>query len=166
VLVACVVLATAAAARSQSAATLPVCPEAAGSVCDDPVLSALAGELARLDPRAEADPGALAAHYAGRIADVRGLSGLAADEAGISRGPFAWRCGAELASTTFFATDPPLAWLIVAGAPYLLTIASSGSGARYAAETEQGEVSFWTKGAEATVVLPSGTELPCNLLNE
>jgi membrane-bound inhibitor of C-type lysozyme len=151
---------------AQSGTAPPVCPEAAGAVCDDPVLSALAGELARLDARSEADPGGLAAHYAARIAELRGAPGLAADRDGISRGPFSWRCGTGLARSTFFATEPPLAWVVVAGTPYLLSIARSGSGARYASETGAGEVSFWSKGAEATVALPSGSELRCTLVDE
>ena len=44
-----------------------------------------------------------------------------------------------------------------------MTIARSGSGAKYTGGQPDGEATFWQKGPEAIVRLPGGEEQSCNV---
>ena len=81
----------------------------------------------------------------------------------LSRGPVYVTCdGSETGmAATFIHTEPQLACLESQGRFYTLPLAVSASGARYAANTGEGEVSFWSKGDEARVTLPGQAALNC-----
>ena len=87
------------------------------------------------------------------------------DDKGISLGPFDTECkglGAP-ATLTFINSDPAVAYLTWADQTLLLTQGMSGSGARYVAETKEGETVFWNKGNQATFQRPGKDELTCTI---
>jgi len=83
----------------------------------------------------------------------------------LSRGPVYVTCeGSEARmAATFLRTDPPLACLESQGRFHTLPLAASASGARYAANSGEGEASFWSKGAEARVALPGQPAMHCRI---
>jgi len=104
--------------------------------------------------------------YVIRIAELRvGLPKTAdSRKGGVSIGPVAVECpGAPAMSASFVNVDPPLAYLAGGDVSVVMTIARSGSGARYTAQTPGGEASFWQKGPEALVQLPGGKEQTCKV---
>lgn len=103
--------------------------------------------------------------YVIRIAELRaGLPKAADKEKGVSIGPVAVECpGAPSMRATFVNVDPPLAYLAGGDTSLVMTIARSGSGARYTAPSAAGEASFWQKGPEALVQLPGGKEQGCKV---
>ncbi|MDM0026293.1 MliC family protein [Variovorax saccharolyticus] len=102
--------------------------------------------------------------YVVRIAELRDGDAGVHGKGGVSIGPVAVNCpdtGAMAA--TFVNVEPPLAYLTGGGQSLVLTIARSGSGARYTASFPAGEATFWQKGPEAIVQLPGGKEQVCQV---
>lgn len=168
------------------------CARASGrveaAICADPGLAQLDRELARVYQLArQADGAALVAaqrrwlserdgcasaaglhlclrdSYADRIADLR--QGLAGEAAGMSLGPFTYRCAGLAAPViaVFVNTDAPLVhlhWDVPAEAAGLvLPAAIRASGARYAGPARGGAAEFWVKGETALLTLPGQDEM-------
>jgi hypothetical protein len=87
---------------------------------------------------------------------------LAAD---VSLGPFALTCDGSSAqgSALFINGEEPRAVVDWAGRHFELPLTRSASGARYAAQQENGEVVFWNKGDDAFFDIPPDTHLECIL---
>jgi len=105
--------------------------------------------------------------YMARIAELRGgyAGARAAQRApAVSIGPVAVRCPVtgNLAAT-FVNVEPPLMLLTGSGRALVLTIAPSGSGARYTAAGPGGDASFWQKGPQAQVQWPGAKEESCSV---
>lgn len=106
-------------------------------------------------------------NYAERIHRLRQGSAAARAEApqAISIGPIAFRCeglGAVVAAT-FINANPGS--VFVEWGPndqYVLPQAMSGSGARYAGKVDGGEMVFWNKGREATLIMPGKPDYNCS----
>ncbi|MGJ7509694.1 MliC family protein [Variovorax sp. GT1P44] len=104
--------------------------------------------------------------YMMRIAELRtGYAGAQGKgKGGVSIGPVRVTCpDVPAMNATFVNVDPPLAYLSGGDRSIVLTIARSGSGARYTARTPEGEATFWQKGPEAMVQLPGGKEQTCRV---
>jgi len=88
-----------------------------------------------------------------------------ADADGISSGPVDVACeGVERRmAATFIRTDPPLGCLESQGRRYTLTLTPTASGARYVSGTDQGEVTFWSKGDTATLQMPGQPAINCTI---
>jgi len=109
----------------------------------------------------------IAASYAMRIDDIRTryYDSRQDDAAGISSGPNVYECdglGAAL-SMIIVDIDPPLLslrwfdnWITPVGVP-------TGSGAKFAAQTSDGNYEFWSKENEAIFTLANGKVLDCTL---
>jgi uncharacterized protein len=160
-------------------------------VCDDGQPAAMDVELARLYALAGADDDGLTADQRGWIekrdqcadavdpracveaAYVTRIAALRktypdvrdADDKGISLGPFTVACDgmADNASLIFVNADPSVAYLAWPGQDYILTQTMSGSGARYAAKQDGGEVVFWNKGNDATLQIPGHDDTTCSI---
>jgi uncharacterized protein len=102
------------------------------------------------------------ASYVIRIHELRQGYGDARskDAQGISTGPYVVTCKGldALIDVTFVNVDLPVAYLEWLDRSLVLTLTPSGSGARYAADHDDGAYIFWTKGNEALFELP-GKEL-------
>jgi uncharacterized protein len=131
-----------------------------------------AGELAWIDTRDDCakagDPRAcVEAAYASRIAALRETYAdtRTEDDKGISLGPFDVACPGMGATGTliFVNADPSVAYLAWPGRTYILTQTMSGSGARYAAKLEDGEVVFWNKGNDASLQIPGHDDTTCSI---
>ena len=168
------------------------CARASGrveaAICADPGLAQLDRELARVYQLArQADGAALVAAqrrwlserdgcataadvplclrnaHAARIAGLR--QGLAGGAAGISLGPFTYRCAGLAAPVVavFVNIEPPLVHLHRdapgGAADLVLPAAISASGARYAGPTPGGAAEFWVKGETALLTLPGQDEM-------
>ncbi|MDM0106935.1 MliC family protein [Variovorax sp. J22R24] len=102
--------------------------------------------------------------YVGRIAELRAGYKGARGKGGVSIGPVAVTCpGSPAMNATFVNVEPPLAFLAGGDRSFVMTIARSGSGARYTAQYPQGEATFWQKGPEAIVQLPGDKEQTCRV---
>lgn len=88
-----------------------------------------------------------------------------ADAHGISSGPVGVACeGAERRmAATFIHTDPPLACLESQALCYTMTLTPTASGARYVADTDEGEVALWTKGDTALLKMPGRAAINCTI---
>lgn len=164
------------------------CARASGpvetAVCADPDLAQLDRELARVYRLARKAPDAdrlvpaqrrwlevrdscaaaadrhlcLRDAYVARIAGLR--QGLADETAGLSLGPFVYRCDGltEPVVAVFVNTDASVVHLRRDGsgevAGLVLPAAMSASGARYAGPTPGGAAEFWVKGETAMLTLP------------
>lgn len=110
----------------------------------------------------------VAAEYVLRIHDLRQgyADARAADDKGVSLGPFAYACeglGAGLSVVFINAGDvrfASLKWRVEALA---LRQGPSASGARYAGRNYAGEFEFWIKGQEATFTQPDKSVLACRV---
>lgn len=108
----------------------------------------------------------VAAEYVWRIHDLRQgyADARAADEAGVSLGPFAYVCeGLDAAVSAVFinaeeARHASLKWGENAAA---LAQAPAASGARYTGTNYAGAHEFWVKGQEAMFTQPGGARLAC-----
>lgn len=98
--------------------------------------------------------------YASQIAQIResNADARAADDEGLSLGPFAYRCEGidALIGATFVNTDPGAVFLAWGGSQMSLTKAQSGSGSRYSGKWDDFAWEFWIKGDEATFTTPDG----------
>jgi uncharacterized protein len=107
------------------------------------------------------------AAYLNRIAELRETYAnvRGGDDKGISLGPFAVACDgmADDARLIFVNTDPSLAYLVWPDRSLVLTQTMSGSGARYAAKEDGGEVVFWNKGDQAQFQRPGHDDTTCNI---
>ncbi|WP_213953759.1 MliC family protein [Variovorax sp. dw_954] len=102
--------------------------------------------------------------YVIRIAELRAGYAAARTKGGVGIGPVAIKCPGTVAmNATFVNVDPPLAYLAGGDNSLVMTIAQSGSGARYTGKYPQGEATFWQKGPEAIVQLPGGKEMTCSV---
>lgn len=105
--------------------------------------------------------------YLMRIAELR--SGHAAarrqDDQGLSHGPVAVRCPGMKAViyALFVNVQPELAWLHWGDRSLTLSVAPSGSGARYTAGPADADGLFWQKGPSAFVQLPGGKQMNCRV---
>jgi len=88
-----------------------------------------------------------------------------ADTDGISSGPASVACeGVERRmAATFIRTDPPLACLESQDRRYTMTLTPTASGARYVADTDDGELAFWTKGDTAMLQMPGQPAINCSI---
>ena len=102
--------------------------------------------------------------YVIRIAELRaGYKGARA-KGGVSIGPVPVTCpGSPAMNATFLNVEPSLAYLAGGDQSLVITIARSGSGAKYTAQHPQGEAIFWQKGPEAIVQMPGGKEQSCRV---
>ncbi|MBK0329096.1 MliC family protein [Rhodobacteraceae bacterium F11138] len=109
----------------------------------------------------------IAGSYAMRIDALRtGYSDArAADDAGVSAGPFAYVCD---------TLDVPVSMVSINAEPSILSLRwgdnwitptgrPAASGAKYGADTAQGVFQFWTKGNEALFLRPGQPEVSCVL---
>lgn len=82
-----------------------------------------------------------------------------------SLGPFEMHCDGQPASVglIFVNVEPPLAYLTWDQLGHALTIAPSGSGARYTGKDAAGDYELWNKGNDATFTLPDGKQLACTI---
>ena len=105
--------------------------------------------------------------YVTRIAELRETYAdiRSEDDKGISLGPFDVACpGMEAPGTLIFVNaDPSVAYLAWPDWSIVLTQTMSGSGARYAAEADGGEVVFWNKGNDATFSRPGKDDVTCSI---
>ncbi len=103
--------------------------------------------------------------YAQRIHQMRQLSMAArvADPASLSIGPLSYTCDGIDAgiAATFIKTDPGVVYLEWADRSMALGQSASGSGARYAGQSEGQPWVFWIKGREATFSVPGKGDLAC-----
>jgi len=103
--------------------------------------------------------------YAERAHKLRqgSAAARAADPAGISDGPVAYRCkGLDmLISATYLNSDPGVVYLEWGEDSLALMQTASGSGAKYTAKSDEGDYSFWTKGEEAMFQRPGVLETTC-----
>ena len=102
--------------------------------------------------------------YAVRILEIReGWDAARADEAGDSLGPYVYACGDPGAglSAVYVNTPDPLVALRWGGTAVALPRAPAASGARYAGETPDGALEFWTKGPGARFTTPDGAVREC-----
>ncbi|MDM0073937.1 MliC family protein [Variovorax sp. J2P1-59] len=102
--------------------------------------------------------------YISRIAELRaGYKGARA-KGGVSIGPVTVTCpGSPPMSATFVNVEPSLAYLAGSDRGLVMTIARSGSGAKYTGQYPDGEATFWQKGPEAFVQLPGGKDQTCRV---
>ncbi|GKY88536.1 MliC family protein [Sinisalibacter aestuarii] len=107
----------------------------------------------------------VAASYAMRIDELRrdGADAAGDDPDAISFGPVAYACAGidGPVSATFINGPLSHAWLRWGENGALVTIALSGSGARYTGAYYDGPVEFWTKGDTALLTLPDRDEAAC-----
>lgn len=104
--------------------------------------------------------------YLSRILDLRQESAWrSGDAAGISLGPFAVTCEGfgQPIELAIVKTDPELAWLEWPDGYLALTQTVSGSGVRYMADGDGGEIVFWIKGKDAMLDRPGAPDLPCRI---
>jgi len=105
--------------------------------------------------------------YVTRIAALRETYAAARDEndKGISLGPFDVTCpGMDQPGTLVFVNaEPSVAYLAWPDWSMVLTQTMSGSGARYAAKADGGEVVFWNKGNEAAFSRPGKDDVTCTI---
>jgi len=87
------------------------------------------------------------------------------DAKGISSGPLVLVCkGLEaLVGATFVQSEPPSVYLEWKDNNHALALQPSGSGARYVASYDDGEVTLWTKGKSALLKPAKQKELSCNI---
>ena len=85
------------------------------------------------------------------------------DDAGISLGPFAYRCEGldALVSAVFVGGAEPATLLKWRNTALVLDQIQSGSGARYTRSYDDGAFEFWTQGDSALLTLPETGELSC-----
>ncbi|MDM0117314.1 MliC family protein [Variovorax sp. J22R133] len=103
-------------------------------------------------------------NYVIRIAELRAGYAGARARGGVSIGPVSVTCpqGAPM-KATFVNVEPPLALLAGGDISLVMSIGSSGSGAKYGGTYPGGEGTFWQKGPEALVQLPGGAEQRCKV---
>jgi uncharacterized protein len=107
------------------------------------------------------------AGYLRRIMELRGSfpAARSADRKGISLGPDNVTCDGLPGprSIVFANTQTPLAYLSAPDEPLVLTLGPTGSGARYATTSDDGETVFWIKGRQAMFTLPDGKTHQCGI---
>ena len=87
------------------------------------------------------------------------------DANGISSGPLVLVCKGldALVGATFVQSEPPSVYLEWRANNHALALQPSGSGARYVASYDGGEVTLWTKGKSALLKPAKQKELSCSI---
>ncbi len=116
--------------------------------------------------KADDKPACVRDQYAMRIHELRqGYADARGDDAkGVSKGPLALACKGQdfLVSVTFVNTDPGAVWLSWRDQEVGLAHVVSASGALYEGQNYAGKASLFTKGDDAMLTLPGGTQKQCH----
>lgn len=103
--------------------------------------------------------------YGRRAHEIRILSPAArsADDKGITKGPFAYRCEGldALISAVFINSDPGAVSLKWLDRSLVLRKVPSGSGAKYSGKSTDGNWSFWTQGGGSMLTPPGKPDMKC-----
>lgn len=117
--------------------------------------------------KADDKPACVRDQYAMRIHELReGYADARADDAkGVSKGPLALACNGQDfgVSVTFVNTDPGAVWLAWKDQGVGLAHSVSASGALYEGQNYAGKASLFTKGEDAMLTLPGGTQKTCKI---